>query len=112
MTVSGAVVAVSPYKEAGARLIDAGYSALPIEPGTKRPGAMLFGKWHGLSDWTRFCDRIPTDYEVPSWEGYPDSGVCVATGFNGLIAIRRKPSTRLRGSLNRWPNSAKPELPN
>ena len=87
MTDSGAVIAVSPYKESGARLIDAGYSALPVEPGTKRPGTMLFGKWRGLSDWTRFCDRIPTDYEVPSWEGYPDSGVCVATGFNGLVAI-------------------------
>jgi hypothetical protein len=40
MTVSGAVIAVSPYKVAGARLIDAGYSALPVEPRTKRPGTM------------------------------------------------------------------------
>jgi AAA domain/Bifunctional DNA primase/polymerase, N-terminal len=87
MTTSSAAVAASPYKEAGARLIDAGYSALPVEPGTKRPGTMLFGEWRGLSDWTRFCDRIPTGYEIPSWEGYPDSGVCVATGFNGLVAI-------------------------
>src|SRR5258708_37551380 len=78
----------SPYKEVGARYIDMGYSALPIKPGTKVPGEMLFGDWkEGMSGWTRFCDRIPTDYEIPLWEDYPESGVCVATGFNGLVAI-------------------------
>src|ERR1700682_2174566 len=81
-------IATSPYQEVGARYIDMGYSALPIKPGSKVPGEMLFGTWKdGMSGWTRFCDRIPTDYEIPFWEGYRDSGVCAATGFNGLVAV-------------------------
>jgi hypothetical protein len=78
----------SPYQEVGARYIDAGYPALPIKPGTKVPGEMLFGAWKdGMYDWTRFCDRLPTDIEVSSWEQYPDAGVCVTTGLKGLVAI-------------------------
>src|ERR1700687_2739182 len=85
---TAAAATSSPYALIGEKLIDIGYSALPIKPGTKVPGEMLFGAWKdGMSGWTRFCDRIPTDYEIPFWEDYPDSGVCVATGFNGLVAI-------------------------
>jgi hypothetical protein len=81
-------IATGPYQEVGARYIDMGYSALPIKPGTKVPCEMSYGKWKdGMSGWTRFCDRIPSDYEIPSWEDYPDSGVCVACGLNGLVAI-------------------------
>ena len=79
---------ISPYAQVGARLIDAGYSALPIKPGTKIPGEMWSGSWKdGMRAWQRFCDRLPLPFEIDIWEGYPDAGVCVATGFNGLVAI-------------------------
>jgi hypothetical protein len=30
---------------------------------------------------------LPTEIEISFWERYPDAGVCVATGYNGLVAI-------------------------
>jgi hypothetical protein len=68
----------SPYKEVGARLVDNGYSAIPIMPGTKRPGNYTMRAWYGTAQWQRFCDRKPTDIETGIWEKWPDAGVCVA----------------------------------
>jgi len=68
----------SPYAKAGARLIDNGYSAIPIMPGTKRPGDYRMKEWWGTSEWQRFCDRVPTEIEASLWEAWPDAGVCVA----------------------------------
>lgn len=69
---------LSPYAQIGARLIDNGYSAIPIMPGTKRPGVYQFKGWFGTSEWQRFCDRRPSEFEYPLWEKWPDAGVCVA----------------------------------
>jgi putative DNA primase/helicase len=78
----------SPYNEFGERYIDSGYSAIPIEPGTKKPGKYSSGEWHdGMSEWTRFCDRKPSEIEIGHWTKWPDAGVGVACGFNGLVAI-------------------------
>lgn len=68
----------SPYSSVGARLIECGYSAIPVMPGTKRPGMYTLGAWRGTSDWTRFCDRLPTEIETDIWDKWPDAGVCVA----------------------------------
>jgi hypothetical protein len=68
----------SPYKEVGARLVDNGYSAIPIMPGTKRPGNYTMREWYGTAQWQRFCDRKPTEIETGIWEKWPDAGVCVA----------------------------------
>jgi hypothetical protein len=76
----------SPYATVGAKLVDQGYAAIPVYPGTKRPGTMSRGEWQGEPDWQRFCDRLPTDIETRIWAKYPDAGVCVALG-RGLVAI-------------------------
>lgn len=68
----------SPYAASGARLVDNGFSAIPIAPDTKRPGAYSFGRWGGMSDWQRFCSRLPTEIEFGFWSKWPDAGVGVA----------------------------------
>jgi hypothetical protein len=68
----------SPYNQTGSRLIDNGYSAIPIIPGTKRPGNYSMHDWYGTSEWSRYCDRLPTDLEIGIWDKWPDAGVCVA----------------------------------
>ncbi len=68
----------SPYAQAGAGLVEMGYAAIPVLPGTKRPGTMSFGQWYGDMDWARYCDRMPTEIEVDIWSRWPDAGVCIA----------------------------------
>lgn len=47
-------------------------------PGTKRPGVYQMRDWWGTSEWSRFCDRLPTSIETEVWNAWPDAGVCVA----------------------------------
>ncbi len=68
---------MSPYAQVAQRLIDMGYSAVPVLPGSKRPGQYAKGVWYGENDWQRFGDRLPTKYEVPIWSKWPDAGVCI-----------------------------------
>ena len=78
----------SPYARVAPRLIDLGYSAIPIVPGEKRPGQFTRGEWRGLPQWERYCERLPTDFETHIWHGWPDAGVCVALGrASNLVAI-------------------------
>jgi Bifunctional DNA primase/polymerase, N-terminal len=67
----------SPFAETGARLIDNGYSAIPIAPGSKRPGQYDMKAWRNASQWQRYCDRLPTSIEMELWNDWPDAGVCV-----------------------------------
>jgi hypothetical protein len=67
---------LSPYAAVGPRLIDNGYSAIPVFPGRKVPGTYNMKEWWCTSDWTRFCDRVPTDIEMDIWKSWPDAGVC------------------------------------
>jgi hypothetical protein len=69
---------MTPYAQVGAKLIDNGYPAIPIMPGTKRPGEFTMKNWYGTSEWQRYCDRLPTDIEITAWDKWPDAGVCVA----------------------------------
>lgn len=68
----------SPYSIAHGSLIENGYSAIPVMPGSKRPGSMSFGNWYGDMDWSRFCDRLPTEIETSIWSRWPEAGVCIA----------------------------------
>lgn len=77
------------YALIGARLVERGYAALPIMPGTKRPGYLRGGEWVGMPDWhQRFAKRLPTTFEVQLWSA-TDAGVCVVAGAasGGLCAI-------------------------
>lgn len=68
----------SPYARVGADLVDMGYHAIPIMPGSKRPGTMSGGNWYGDMDWSRFCDRLPTEIETSIWSRWSEAGVCIA----------------------------------
>lgn len=70
-----------PYGQVGAKLVERGYAALPIIPGTKRPGVPFgAGGWRGMDDWAaRAAARLPIDIEVEQWSD-SDGGVCVALG--------------------------------
>jgi len=69
------------YAQVGARLVERGYAALPIIPGSKRPGVPLgSGDWRGMDDWAaRAAARLPIEIEVELWSA-SDGGVCVAHG--------------------------------
>jgi hypothetical protein len=83
----GAIVS-SSYARIAQRLIDLGYSVIPIVPGEKRPGQFTRAEWRGMPDWQRFCERQPTSFEIDLWSGWPDAGICVALGrASNLIAV-------------------------
>ena len=76
----------SPYARVGAKLVDQGFSSIPCRPGSKVPGAYR-REWFYETDWTRFCDRLPTHIETDIWSKWPDAGVCIALGFNDVVAV-------------------------
>ncbi|WP_100960990.1 bifunctional DNA primase/polymerase [Bosea sp. FBZP-16] len=77
----------APYALHGERIADLGYSVIPCRPGSKRPGDYKGGSWYGRFDWSQYCDRAPTEYELRTWTRWPDAGLCVALGFNDVIAV-------------------------
>jgi len=70
----------SPFAIAGPGLRDNGISVLPIMPGAKAPGTITGGTWRLEHGWSRFCDRLPTKFEMGAWVKWPDAGVGVALG--------------------------------
>lgn len=75
----------SPYALVGAQLIDLGYCALPVMPGTKAPGEFIGGRWGRMKSWTeRYRVNHPSSSQVTSWSNLPDAGVCVLTGRTSL----------------------------
>jgi hypothetical protein len=81
----------------GERLIDNGYSVIPIMPGTKVPGRFTGGEWSPYPDWARHCDRPTKPFEVDIWRRWPGCGVGIATGavvgididiLDGALAIQ------------------------
>jgi hypothetical protein len=67
----------SAFARVGAKLVDQGFSPIPILSGTKRPP---------FNDWSRYCDRSATEIELGVWTKH-DYGIGVACGFGGLCAI-------------------------
>lgn len=70
--------------EHGERLIDNGYSILPIMPGSKSPGSYSRMEsnrgWRPYRDWTRHCTRGTRQFEIELWKDWPDSGIGIACG--------------------------------
>ena len=64
----------------GERLMDNGYSVIPIMPGSKVPGRFSGGEWSPYPDWSRHCDRPTKPFEVDIWRRWPGCGVGIATG--------------------------------
>jgi putative DNA primase/helicase len=70
---------VGAYSVVGEKLVQAGYSAIPLVPHKKRPA---------LNNWTEFCHRLPTSEEVDSWAAHSEGyGVGIACGFNDLVCV-------------------------
>lgn len=67
------------------RLIDNGYSIIPIRPGEKSPGKFISESWHGLPKWQEYCERMPTELEVSKWSEWPGAGIGFPCG--NIIAI-------------------------
>jgi hypothetical protein len=77
------------YQQVSERLIERGFAAIPIMPGTKRPGFLCAGVWIGLSNWQkRYNNGPPPEHERSRW-GVGDTGIGVIGGpaSHGLIAI-------------------------
>lgn len=81
----------SPFAEAGAKLIERGWCAVPAVPGTKVPGILIAGRWLRMADWTRrYRTRLPASREIEGWENAPGlPGICIILGAasQGLVAI-------------------------
>lgn len=68
-----------PFAEIALPLLAAGYSPIPIVPGTKRPA---------LKGWQRLCNEPLSRDDIARFARSPIAyGVGIALGFNGLIAI-------------------------
>jgi hypothetical protein len=77
------------YAQCAERLIERGFAAVPIMPGTKRPGFFFAGMWIGLANWQRrFSGGPPPESERERW-ATGDTGVGVVAGqaSHGLIAV-------------------------
>lgn len=78
-----------PYAAVGPKLVERGYAAIPVMPGTKRPGHMRGGEWIGMSDWReKYTKRLPSQFETDIWSR-TEAGVCVVCGpgSRGLVGI-------------------------
>src|SRR5690348_7522828 len=77
------------FQQIGARLIERGYAAVPIIPGTKRPGVFNNGKWVGLPRWqTRYNGRAPSETEIARWsKGDAGIGVIGGAASHGMVAF-------------------------
>ncbi|HEV2596248.1 MAG TPA: bifunctional DNA primase/polymerase [Sphingomicrobium sp.] len=78
-----------PYSKVGARLVEKGYAAIPIMPGTKRPGELRKGEWVGKQNWREeYTRRLPTKWELQLW-ATSEAGVGVVCGpaSNHLVGV-------------------------
>ena len=56
------------FAEIGARLIERGYAAVPIMPGTKMPGVLKNGEWVGMEEWeSRYIRKRPSQALIARW---------------------------------------------
>jgi hypothetical protein len=77
------------FGDMGARLIERGYGAVPIIPGTKRPGVLSNGRWVGLPRWQdRYSKRPPSEFEIAHWcEGDTGIGIVCGSASHGTVAF-------------------------
>src|SRR5258708_19990849 len=81
------VAPLGPYDLFHDRLIERGYAAIPIIPGTKKPGRYFAGMWIGLSNWQRrFANGFPSSEDLIRW-GEGNAGIGVLGGYRRLISV-------------------------
>lgn len=68
-----------PFREYAAQLHVAGYSPIPIIPGTKRPA---------LRSWSNFCETPLTPERIRDYaERHPTAALGIALGYGGVVAV-------------------------
>lgn len=71
----------SPFSDSASGYREHGLSVMPCGPGTKFPGRYTAADgWWKAHDWQKYCDRLPTGFEMEIWERWPDAGICLALG--------------------------------
>src|SRR5690349_10484172 len=72
-------MALGPFARWAAHLLQGGYSPIPLKPGSKLPL---------LKGWDRLRTTALTPDEI-DWYArrYPDLGIAVAGGYNGLVPV-------------------------
>ena len=79
---------MSKFSDHATRLVERGYSVIPIIPGQKRPGEFKSNNWTGMNGWQKFCDVVPTKSDLEAWAQWADASLCVALGrASNLTAI-------------------------
>ncbi|MEM1346643.1 MAG: bifunctional DNA primase/polymerase, partial [Pseudomonadota bacterium] len=68
------------YAEMADKLRERGYSAIPIQPGTKVPGDMRGGQYRPLSGWQQYGYVLPASFIHERWCAMPGAGVGIAHG--------------------------------
>jgi hypothetical protein len=77
------------YAQIGQALVQRGYAAIPIIPGSKTPGFLRGRTWVKLTGWSqKFSNGLPTKREQELWSA-GDTGVGVVAGppSNSLVAV-------------------------
>jgi hypothetical protein len=68
-----------PFRDYAAQLHAAGYSPIPIIPGTKRPA---------LRSWSNFCETALTPRRIRDYaKRYPTAALGIALGLDGVVAV-------------------------
>lgn len=83
--------AQSTFAQYAWQYLERGISVVPIAPGSKKPGVYdRASGWRGMSDWTRFATRMPTELEIEYWSTFPDAGIGIVLGpISKLVGIDR-----------------------
>jgi len=81
MTQPATTPSPSPFSSVSATLAEMGLAVMPCGPGTKFPGRYTSADgWFTAYDWQKYCERLPTSFELDVWDRWPDAGVCLALG--------------------------------
>ena len=100
-------VHASPYALVGPRVVERNFSAIPLMPNSKVPGNFVNGEWRPLFNWSRFCDRLPTEIEISHWSAMPGCGVGLAAthgiNFADIDTINRTIADVIRAIIPHSP---------
>lgn len=72
-------ISLSPFQISVKRLINRGYSVIPLAGNSKRPV---------ITDWSRFSDELPSEDRIKEWSAIPNANIGLVTGkASGVIAL-------------------------
>lgn len=76
-----------PFAAYALELLALGYSPLPVEPGQKRPAAVLHGGSAEWQPWSDYCETPLSTDEIAILASGAAYGLGLACGYGGLVAI-------------------------